>query len=146
MHDVTVPLTEILEANCSYVGENDFGVLQSSKLVLRGRILECFVKQNSEGSLGCSICLRDGDAWARFVANGLSNLQIIMDMDHDGALSIPSWQEFYFLEVSEYRRGYPDSPSTDANWNFLLLSREDQDGFVYTRAGVATLERRYSVT
>lgn len=138
----TVPLAEVLEANCSYVGGNEFGVLQSSKLVLRGRVLTCFAEW-TEDSFWCSFCLHDGDAWAVFDDKGPSNLSIDMDMDKDGEQSIPSWQEIHILEISESTECGPDSPSTD--WHFLLLRREDQDGLVYTRAGVATLRDRYSV-
>ncbi|KAK8249273.1 heterokaryon incompatibility protein-domain-containing protein [Phyllosticta capitalensis] len=39
----TEPLAQVVEANCVYAKENRFGVLQKSKLVLRGRMLTCIM-------------------------------------------------------------------------------------------------------
>ncbi|KAG8161229.1 hypothetical protein KVR01_009493 [Diaporthe batatas] len=138
--DFSFPMAEIIEANCSYLGENEFGILQSSRLVLKGRVLASVVGKGPEG---CSFYVPDRDEWARFVDNSQSNLSIRMDMGHEGAYGDPLWQEIYILEISESTWYEDDSPIAD--WNFLLLHREDHDGLIsYTRAGMATFIRQDS--
>jgi len=56
---VTAPRAKVLEANSSYLGNTTSGVLQSSKLVLRGRVLHSLLKWTDAA---VSIYLRNGDA------------------------------------------------------------------------------------
>lgn len=130
----SVPKAEVLEANCSYVGDNPFGVLQSSKLVLRGRVLHSLIKWTDAD---VSIYFHDGDAWTEFsdLTRGMQRaLWVDMDRDQDGVQNIPSHQEIDFLEISKSTGG----SFSRFEWHFLLLRRGDQDDLVYTRAGKAT--------
>lgn len=131
---LTVPRAEVLEAKCRYVGDNEFGVLQSSKLILSGRVLHSLLKWTDDG---VSICFHDGDAWTEFsdpVAGIQRVLWIHMDRDQDGVQNIPSHQKVDILEVSTSTGG----SFSRSEWHFLLLRRENVDDFVYTRAGTIT--------
>lgn len=131
---VTVPKAEVLEARCSYVGDRAFGVLQSSKLILRGRILHSLLKW---ADTHVSLCFHNGDSWTEFsdsVKGVMRTLWINMDQDRDGIQNIPSHQEVDILEISRSKDNY----SSMSEWHFLLLRREDPDKFVHTRAGKVT--------
>lgn len=131
---ITVHKAEVLEANCSYMGDNAFGVLRSSKLVLRGRVLH---SQLIWTGADVSICFLNGDSWTEFsdsIEGMRRALWVCMDRDQDGFQSIPSRQEIDVLEISI---STSDS-SQVSEWHFLLLRRKDTDECVYTRAGKAT--------
>lgn len=136
---ITVPKAEVLEASCSYVGDNAFGVLQSSKLILRGRVLQSLLKWSDAD---VSICFHNGESWAEISdsAKGRQRaLWIRMDNDQDGVQNIPSHQEIHILEISRSIGG----SLSRSEWHFLLLRRHDPDYFVYTRAGMATSNLNY---
>lgn len=131
---ISVPKAEVLQASCSYAGDNAFGVLHSSKLVLSGRLLSSLLKWNDADA---SICFHDGNAWTEFSdsTEGVRRaLCIYMDRDQDGFQNVPSHQEIDILEISTSTGG----SFSRSEWHFLLLRRDDPDGFVFTRAGKAT--------
>lgn len=134
-HDgVSVPKAKVLEAKCSYAGDNPFGVLQSSKLILSGRVLSSLLKWDVADA---SICFHDGNAWTEFsdTTKGMRRaLWVDMDRDQDGFQNIPAHQEIDILEISTSTGG----SFSRSEWHFLLLRRADPDSFVYTRAGKAT--------
>lgn len=131
---ISVPKAEVLEASCSYAGDNAFGVLHSSKLVLSGRLLSSLLKWNNADA---SICFHDGNAWTEFSdsTGGIRRaLYIYMDRDQDGFQNMPSHQRIEILEISKSYGDY----FLRSEWHFLLLCRNGSDDFVYTRAGKAT--------
>lgn len=131
---VTEPKAEVLEADCSYVGGNAFGVLQSSKLVLRGRVLKALLRWTDDN---VSICFHNRGAWTEFSdsTEGFQRtLWADMDRDQEGFQNIPSHQEVDILEISRSTGGF----FSRTEWHFLLLRRDEQADFVYTRAGKAT--------
>lgn len=130
-----VPKAEVLEANCSYVGDSTFGVLLNSRLILRGRILSSLLEWNDTG---VSFRFHNGDAWTDFIylsQHSVGNLWVDMDRDQEGVQNVPSHQEIDFLEISRSIAG----GGPFSRWHFLLLRRDDQADFVYTRAGKASL-------
>lgn len=134
LEGTTVPKAEVLEANCSYAGDSAFGVLQSSRLILRGRTLHSQLKW---ADADVSLCFHNGDAWTEFsdsVKGVMRTMLINMDQDQDGVQNIPEHQEVDILEIS--RSNHDPVPMSE--WHFLLLRREDPDKFVYTRAGRVT--------
>lgn len=128
---VTVPKAEVLEASCSYVGDDAFGLVQNSKLILRGRVLSSLFKWTAAD---VCICFHDGDAWKEY-SDSVEYFQRILRVDMDGdqevVQNVPSHQEIDFLEISR-------ATGNSSAWHFLLLRRDDQADFVYTRAGKAT--------
>lgn len=135
LEGATVTKAEVLEADCSYLGDREFGVLQNSKLILRGRVLHSLLKWTDAD---VSLCFHNGDAWTEFsdsIVGVWRLLWINMGQDQDGAQNIPPHQEYDILEISRSA----DELSSRTKWHLLLLRREGPDNFVYTRAGLVFL-------
>lgn len=123
--------TEILQATCTYVDGNPFGILESSHLVIRAPLLGCYFQKKKKGRRAM-----------------FSNRQEVVEIHHNEAgiritegfdLNYASTRRFplqvYLLEMGtmfEYHRG--------SAFNCLILCREDERHHVYSRVGVLQVE------
>lgn len=128
------PKATVVDARCSYVEGNMFGVLEHSRLVLRGRALPCTLEwvKDEVRDRPCGLFYLNGNTR---VCLSLHVYNVKMDHDQDGYQNDPSLQEVHILEILTGTRSF----SPDRVWKFLILRREGQDENMYTRAGVLTL-------
>lgn len=132
----------VVEAHCTYAEGNSFGILENSKLVLRGRILACTLEWCPyEEDLYPRLCFKDEKVW-RLVADPrvpdkwCLDTDIRMDRDQDGCQTAPLHQQVYILEI--VRKGYTHHLYPFEGWQFLILRREGEDEHIYTRGGIMT--------
>ncbi|OTB00597.1 hypothetical protein M426DRAFT_233951 [Hypoxylon sp. CI-4A] len=129
-----VPRAEVIQASCKYQQDNPFGILESSLLVLRGKLMPCLADWT--GSVDCSIqllattrtSLRDDE---RNIVKA-QNLSGTTYMDHDdtGCQCIPPLQDVYILQIAKVQWG-------DRGRSFYLVLRRIAEGKdVFERAGV----------
>lgn len=140
--DTSVPKATVVEAWCKYAEDNAFGVLESSKLVLRGTILHCRLEwvrtlrsYDTQGFWECKF--HNGNSWAEFsdVYHGFHH--ILMDEENsDGTTNKDLSQEVYILHVLSG----DDLQTGSLIWYFLVLRRDCQQDHIYTRAGYFTWE------
>lgn len=134
--DVT-PKATVVEAHCIYAGGNVFGVLESSRLILRGRILSGTLQWSNEGAHDRPFDLvfpgLDGDTRA-FLDTHCTYSDIVLDHGQDWYRRSDLTQEVHILEVFLAAK----SCKTPMVWHYLILRRECQSEIenVYTRAGV----------
>lgn len=130
--DSIFPDATIMEAWCKYAEDNAFGVLESSKLVLHGRILHCRLEWGPlpkpfDAKCGWESIVQNGDSWAKFRFHHI----FMDDVDADGSPHTAFRQEVYLLHVlSRY-----DPQPENLSWRFLVLSPDCQEERIYTRAG-----------
>lgn len=131
-----VPEATIVEAWCEYAEDNAFGVLESSKLVLHGRLLHCRLEWASKG---WECYIDKGKCWAKFNnhlwGDGLQ--YIFMDEtgdDSDASANIDLHQDVYILHIMSSADPHSKGPAS-LYWYFLVLRRHHQQDHVYTRTG-----------
>lgn len=128
--DKTEHVAAVVESRCSYAKDNPFGVLESSNLILQGRVLCCTLEWE-KGT--CKLVSSGDEDWRDL--NRLVPVGVVLRMDHDksGYQSSPEHQEVHLLEI--LRRDSSNSRLAP-NRYFLVLRREGQEGHVYTRGGL----------
>ncbi|KAH8594451.1 heterokaryon incompatibility protein-domain-containing protein [Bisporella sp. PMI_857] len=121
-------LARIIEATCQYTEGNQFGVLVSSKLVLRGRLLKCrslqqydFPRRLIFGNWG-------------FMKLGLGHRTFLTI--NTPLLSRNPWlRKFYMLEIA----ADAVQVSKRTIWWYLILLPSDLENKEFTRIGMATM-------
>ncbi|KAI0380708.1 HET-domain-containing protein [Hypomontagnella monticulosa] len=138
-------LVDIVEASCKYEENNPFGVLESSVLVLRGRVM-CCVAEWHEST--CSILYSREGNWTKLSDTEDQQLQgPYMDHDDTGYRDTPRRQEVYLLEMTEgVGSGYWEMEVKNDMRSYLILRSEEAASNIYSREGVmhllAKLEKR----
>lgn len=132
----TERVAAVIESKCSYARDNPFGVLESSNLILQGRVLCCTLEwEKDTGKLVSS----GGEDWRDL--NRHISVGVVLRMDHDksGYQSIPQHQEVHLLEI--LRSDSSDSRLAPDRY-FLVLRREGKEGHIYyTRGGLFFTKR-----
>lgn len=124
----------IVQASCVYAAENQFGILQSSILILRSRALRVLVNWKVRSFAPepiCELFYFQKGAWKAISlkrrAYGGITTHIHIDHDGTGYPILPEKEELYVFEITK---------SDFGSWGYLLLREEDQEKSIYTRAGI----------
>ncbi|KAI1407441.1 heterokaryon incompatibility protein-domain-containing protein [Hypoxylon sp. FL1857] len=126
-----LPAVEILEARCEYKENNPFGVLESSKLILRGKLLPCLAIWGDQEECRIFVSCPGDPAGPLQQLHKWGGVTEMVHMDHDatGYQSIPWQQNIYILEMKKgYGEGYLIR-------HYLILRREDKTEDIFSRAG-----------
>lgn len=131
--DIT-PKATVVEARCRYADGNMFGILECSRLILRGRLLSGTLEWSNKKAHNrpFDLFFLDGDTRVFLGTNSIYNIKL--DHDQDGHRGSDLLQEVHILEVFIGT----GSSLLDRGWQFLILRRECQAEMehIYTRAGV----------
>lgn len=127
----------VVQANCVYGGESQFGNLQNSNLILRSRALRVLVKWKMDNSSGPEpigqLFYSQKGAWIEISFNShhgngeRATKKIHIDHDGIGYPILPEQEELYVFEIARGAFG---------SRGYLLLRKEDQEKSIYTRAGI----------
>lgn len=127
-NDEITEVVEIVDVQCRYVEDNNFGVLVSSKLILRGKILKCLLNWDGrEDVKHCHLSYFCGGCWEGFSGEFL----IRMDHDHEGFECLPNRQEVYVSEIVRHK--FHNHGALERF--FIILRLVDYANQVYTRRG-----------
>jgi hypothetical protein len=139
-------VAEVIKAKCEYLKSNSFGVLVSSSLILRSRILPCLLSweyktQGRDDELNPAITDAVGHLLYRDTEEPLSpfSLSPYLDRDDKGYQCAPMLQRVYLLELLNTVNG-----ALGSEIKFLILHKQEDDEKIYTRAGLAWARRRSS--
>ncbi|KAI1383063.1 HET-domain-containing protein [Hypoxylon trugodes] len=122
--DSTV-VAQIVWAGCGYAADNLFGVLVSSILIIRARVLPCLVEWQESG---CSLLYECGGKWMYLDKQDRNFFELSMDCGDIGDRCFPVQQNFCLLEVII-------GTSWDARY-YLILYREEMESDIFSRVGL----------
>lgn len=137
------------ESHCEYTKGETFGTLQSSRLILKGRILVCMLEwvEDADDSMA-RLSFKSGDVWTeikdREIPGCVRPVLIKMDCDQDGFQCLPPQQTVHLMEISTAE---PDGDEW-MEWNFLLLRLEAESQGqtpvhqVFTRGGIVSITEK----
>lgn len=115
---------DIMSATCNYAGENGFIVLDSSTLVVRGRIMRCMTNWylDQSGKAQCRLLYSKQGSWSGFSGGMVTTEKPWslppIQLDHRGTADarIPADDELYVLQIMQ-------SHKTVERWNTTEMSR-----------------------
>ncbi|KAI1385153.1 heterokaryon incompatibility protein-domain-containing protein [Hypoxylon trugodes] len=124
--------SEVIEATCHYVNNNPYGVLERSNLVLRGRLLCCWLFQYTPKLRGPRYSLRHWYTGIKI----LSGDSIILDVPNYARWACP--RIVYLLEIAEHA-SLKDTQNLRCH-GCLILRREGWWGHTFSRLGTADVD------
>lgn len=115
---------EVVRATCKYAGENGFSVLESSTLVLRGRVIQCLTNWylDQSGKAQCRLLYSKQGSWSGFSGGMVTTEKPYslppIQLDHRGTADarIPADEEVYVLQIMQ-------SHKTVGRWNTTEMTR-----------------------
>lgn len=134
------------KAYCQYIENKLFGILESSRLELEGRLLACLLEwAEVKGVSQTKLSYKNETVWRKL--DGFKSghdwpkkIDIWMDCDRDGFQCLPRRQRVYLLEISSTNK------PKRRTWKLLLLRLEDESQGstsgvqAYTRGGVVGID------
>ncbi|KAI0880895.1 heterokaryon incompatibility protein-domain-containing protein [Annulohypoxylon maeteangense] len=116
--DQLTPSVRVVEAICRYVDNNPYGVFKTSSLILRGRLISCWVRQKSGHNFELT-----------HLRSGLK-IESLVSIDCTDVSFGKVPRKVHLLEIA---KGLGEQST---NRHFLILDRESRSRQIFSRVGV----------